>query len=72
VELGLSVICQYGPIPDLRTNLPQKAKDKPSPADLEDVADLLLFVDLSERPEVEWSRPEMRRMRKFLARLEGQ
>ena len=70
--LGLSVIHQCGPIPDLRTNPPQEAKGKLSPEDLEDVEDFILFLDLAERPEVEWSRPEMRRMRKFLARLKGQ
>ena len=76
--LGLSVIHRWGPIPDLRTNPPQEANGKPSPEDLlspedlENVADFILFLDLAERPEVEWSRPERRRMRKFLARLKGQ
>ena len=70
--LGLSVIHRCGPIPDLRTNPPQEAEEKLSPEDLENVADFILFLDLAERPEVEWSRPEMRRMRKFLARLKGQ
>jgi hypothetical protein len=70
--LGLSVIHRCGPIPDLRTNPPQEAKGKLSPEDLENIADFIPFLDLAERPEVEWSRPEMRRMRKFLARLKGQ
>jgi hypothetical protein len=65
------VILQCDPVPDFENNLPQEAEGKPSPEDLEDVEDLLLFVDLEERPEVDWSRPEMRRMRKFLARLKG-
>jgi hypothetical protein len=70
-------IAEGGPPPDFED------ENNPSPEDIgeEDesnlsaddlnLKDFLLFCDLVKKPESEWSRPEMRRMRKFSERLKA-